>query len=109
MTENTEVQRHIDALANGGSKAAAVTARSATALPTDAGSAAVARVLSDQLARTREGIGTFTRSIDEATLAMNKLWEQIQRDQDTLADLKRGEAMLAAAIHEGNRPKFQRG
>lgn len=113
--ENNEVQKAIDAIGDT-AKAAAdkgtlTKARGLTGyvIPNDVGTNQVARTLSDQLNKTRSAIQGLTSEIDRATVEMTRLWNEMERNREVLEDLKRSEAMLAAAIHEGNRPAFQRG
>lgn len=72
----------------------------------EVGSAAAKGVNAEQLRKTREGIAGHINSIDAATNSMNLLWAQIQREREELADMRRGEAILEAALLEGNRPRF---
>lgn len=112
MTEKTDDNIAMDIAATM-SRATTVTKptivnRASTIIPEEAGSAAVTRSLTEQLRKTTEGIAAMNNALTSATESMNRLWEQIQRDRETLVDMERGRAMLEAAVREGNKPKFLR-
>lgn len=117
--ENADVQAAIDAIAETGRKNAVESQpikplggtriSQSFAIPGDVGTTSVARALGDQLTKTRSAIQGLTAEIDRATAEMTRLWSECERNRELLADLRRSEAMIGAAIHEGNRPAFQRG
>lgn len=110
LATQLDAQRQADARTELESRAAKVrhTPANGLAIPGDVGTVALARTMDEQLRKTRAGISSVQSEIDADTHLMNEIWARIQRNCDTLADLRRSESMISAAIKEGSRPAFQR-
>lgn len=67
---------------------------------------ATGRVVAEQLGKTRQSITVVLRENDSLTSQMQALYAKIKRNRLVIDDLRKSEAILEAAVHEGSRPDF---